>query len=220
MRLRRRDVGGSAPAARRGCRGCPSPTWMCCGIPTSCIPACGGWESNGGAAATADRQCPRRRRRLAPETHWMQSAEPISFGDWARLLNFKANHRKVIIADDGRDGLVTVVGSANPHDASSAHSKRGPQVTGPATLPLLHSELEVAASPAGRVTWPPRALHLPPASTGNTTATNEGRYGRRHSHGAARQAGCHATRREYRHRHVLCADRAVIESLLAASAVA
>jgi hypothetical protein len=73
-----------------------------------------------------------------------ESSDPISFGDWARLLNFKANHRKVLIADDGREGLVTIVGSANPHDASSAHSNTAVKITGPATLPLLQSELQVA----------------------------------------------------------------------------
>lgn len=73
-----------------------------------------------------------------------ESAEPISFGAWARLLNFKANHRKVIIADDGHDGLVSIVGSANPHDASSAHSNAALKITGPAMLPLLQSELQVA----------------------------------------------------------------------------
>ncbi len=73
-----------------------------------------------------------------------ESAEPISFGAWARLLNFKANHRKVIVADDGHDGLVAIVGSANPHDASSAHSNAALKVTGLAMVPLLRSELEVA----------------------------------------------------------------------------
>jgi HKD family nuclease len=73
-----------------------------------------------------------------------ESAEPISFGAWARLLNFKANHRNVIVADDGHDGLVTIVGSANPHDASSAHSNAALKVTGPAMVPLLQSELEIA----------------------------------------------------------------------------
>src|SRR5882757_936896 len=73
-----------------------------------------------------------------------ESSEAISFGAWARLLNFKANHRKVIIADDGRDGMVTIVGSANPHDASSAHSNVALKVRGPATRPLLQSELDIA----------------------------------------------------------------------------
>ena len=43
----------------------------------------------------------------------------VTFGAWARLLNFKANHRKVIIGDDGKGGMVGIVTSANPHDASS-----------------------------------------------------------------------------------------------------
>ncbi len=42
------------------------------------------------------------------------------------LLNFKANHRKLIVADfasdDGARGLRTLVTSANPHDGSSEHS--------------------------------------------------------------------------------------------------
>ena len=48
--------------------------------------------------------------------------EEVTFGAWARLLNFKANHRKVLIADDGKRRLTGIVTSANPHDASSRHS--------------------------------------------------------------------------------------------------
>lgn len=73
-----------------------------------------------------------------------ESAAPIEFGAWARMLNFKANHRKVLIADDGRDGVVAIVGSANPHDASSGHSNLAMQVRGPVVWPLLRSELAIA----------------------------------------------------------------------------
>ena len=48
--------------------------------------------------------------------------DQVTFGAWARLLNFKANHRKVIIGDDGKGGIAGIVTSANPHDASSLHS--------------------------------------------------------------------------------------------------
>lgn len=68
----------------------------------------------------------------------------VTFRAWARLLNLKANHRKVLIADDGGTGIVGMVGSANPHDASSAHSNLALQVRGPALLPLLQSELDLA----------------------------------------------------------------------------
>lgn len=44
---------------------------------------------------------------------------------WLALLNFKANHRKVIVADapaaDGRRQMLTLMMTANPHDGSSAH---------------------------------------------------------------------------------------------------
>ena len=68
----------------------------------------------------------------------------VTFRAWARLLNFKANHRKVLIADDGRGRLVGIVGSANPHDASSAHSNLALELRGEALRPLLRSETEVA----------------------------------------------------------------------------
>jgi HKD family nuclease len=68
----------------------------------------------------------------------------ITFGAWARLANFKANHRKVILGDDGGSGLVGIVASANPHDGSSAHSNVAVRIRGPALAPLLASELNVA----------------------------------------------------------------------------
>ena len=69
----------------------------------------------------------------------------VSIGAWARLLNFKADHRKVIIGDDGKGGITGIVTSANPHDASSAHSNVGLKVSGAALMPLLESELAIAA---------------------------------------------------------------------------
>ena len=68
----------------------------------------------------------------------------VSFGAWARLLNFKANHRKVIIGDDGKGGITGIVTSANPHDASSLHSNVGLKLSGAALSPLLESELALA----------------------------------------------------------------------------
>jgi len=73
-----------------------------------------------------------------------ERSEPVTFGAWARLLNFKANHRKVVVADDGHGQLVALIASANPHDASSAHSNVAVKVKGPAASDLLLSELDVA----------------------------------------------------------------------------
>ena len=83
---------------------------------------------------------------------------PITFGAWARLANFKANHRKVLIADDGQDGLTGIVASANPHDASSAHSNVAAKIAGAALAPLLQSEMSLA-----RFSGWKGALNLPPA---------------------------------------------------------
>jgi hypothetical protein len=72
------------------------------------------------------------------------AGETATPGAWARLVNFKANHRKVLLADDGRGGLTGLVSSANPHDASGAHSNVALRLSGVALEPLLASELAVA----------------------------------------------------------------------------
>ena len=69
---------------------------------------------------------------------------PLPFGAWAKLLNFKANQRKVVIGDDGSGGLVGLVGSANPHDASGADSNVAARLAGPVLSSLLESELNIA----------------------------------------------------------------------------
>jgi phosphatidylserine/phosphatidylglycerophosphate/cardiolipin synthase-like enzyme len=73
-----------------------------------------------------------------------EQSQDVTFSAWARLANFKANHRKVIIGDDGGAGLVGIVASANPHDGSSSHSNVAVRIAGPALAPLLASEMEVA----------------------------------------------------------------------------
>jgi len=141
-----------------------------------------------------------------------ETSGPISFGAWARLLNFKANHRKVVIADDGRDGLVTIVGSANPHDASSAHSNVALKIAGPSTLPLLQSELEVArfSGWTGKIAIPGTAA---PAGDGRLKVVTEGGILTE-----LLERIDSAQRGEYIDIAMFyVADRAVIESLLAAS---
>ena len=67
------------------------------------------------------------------------AAHGVSLGAWARLANFKANHRKLLIAD-GADGVLHgLITSANPHDASSQHSN-----------------VALAISAAERMVWPGR----------------------------------------------------------------
>nr|WP_320166212.1 phospholipase D family protein [uncultured Methylophaga sp.] len=68
----------------------------------------------------------------------------VSARSYLNLMNFKANHRKLIIADNGEE-LTALVTSANPHDGSSAHDNVALRFNGPAAWDLLESEKAVLA---------------------------------------------------------------------------
>ncbi|MDX1775144.1 MAG: phospholipase D-like domain-containing protein [Desulfobulbales bacterium] len=68
----------------------------------------------------------------------------VSLLTYMKLLNFKANHRKVLIADSG-ETYVGFITSANPHDGSSAHGNVAVKFSGPAVSDLLATELAVLA---------------------------------------------------------------------------
>jgi phosphatidylserine/phosphatidylglycerophosphate/cardiolipin synthase-like enzyme len=68
----------------------------------------------------------------------------ITLRSWLALMNFKANHRKVIVADRNDGTLAALVTSANPHDGSSAHSNVGIGFSGELAKQLIASELGVA----------------------------------------------------------------------------
>ncbi|RUO30824.1 phospholipase [Aliidiomarina sedimenti] len=66
----------------------------------------------------------------------------VTLRSYLALLNFKANHRKLVIADSGNQ-LSALVTSANPHDGSSAHSNVALRFNGAAAWDLLDSEATV-----------------------------------------------------------------------------
>ncbi len=68
----------------------------------------------------------------------------VTVRSYLDMLNFKANHRKVLVADDGAGGLTSIVTSANPHDASSAHSNVALRVRGAPGRDLVAAESAVA----------------------------------------------------------------------------
>ena len=85
----------------------------------------------------------------SPGTAWLPNpfdsgVSKVSLRSWLALVNFKANHRKLAIADRADGDWWAVVTSANPHDASSRHSNVGLRVRGEPAAALLASELEVA----------------------------------------------------------------------------
>lgn len=80
-----------------------------------------------------------------PEGGWLPNAigsQPVTIRSYLALPNFKANHRKVLVADDGGK-LRALVSSANPHDGSSRHSNIAISFTGPAVIDVLKSEQAV-----------------------------------------------------------------------------
>ncbi len=78
--------------------------------------------------------------------------EQVTLRSWAALLNFKANHRKIVVVDEmikksnpsAGYKMVTVVTSANPHDGSSAHGNVALEVRDALWKSVVTSEAVVA----------------------------------------------------------------------------
>jgi phosphatidylserine/phosphatidylglycerophosphate/cardiolipin synthase-like enzyme len=153
-----------------------------------------------------------------------EESQSVTFRAWARLANFKANHRKVIIGDDGSGGLVGVVASANPHDGSSAHSNVAAKITGPALAPLLASEMEVARFSGWQGVIAVEQPNAPPP-TNDSKALEGGQIVRTQvlTEGAIREAVVERIGSAVRGESIDIAmfyisDRKVIDALLAAAA--
>ncbi len=97
------------------------------------------------------------------------------FGAWSRALNYKANHRKVLIADDGAGRVLGLISSANPHDPSSGHSNVALELTGDALQPLLESEFAIARSAGWVGVLPLAEPSSPERAPGSERAFAEGR---------------------------------------------
>jgi len=69
--------------------------------------------------------------------------QEVTYRSYITLLNFKANHRKVFVADH-KNTWVTIITSANPHDGSSAHSNIGILVYGDFAEEIHKAETSVA----------------------------------------------------------------------------
>lgn len=66
----------------------------------------------------------------------------VTLRSYLHLINFRANHRKTLVVDEG-DNWTGLVTSGNPHDASSRHSNNALRFSGAAALDLLASEIAV-----------------------------------------------------------------------------
>ena len=72
-----------------------------------------------------------------------ESMPPVNLRSYLAAANFKANHRKVLLTD-GPDGWRSLISSANPHDASSAHSNVALLIKGDFAREVYVSEQAVA----------------------------------------------------------------------------
>ena len=83
--------------------------------------------------------------------HPFSEDEPgITLRSYLALLNYKANHRKVILADN-HGKWTTVITSANPHDGSSAHSNIALKITGDFAREIYTAEKSVAVFSKGKL---------------------------------------------------------------------
>lgn len=89
--------------------------------------------------------------------------DPVTLRTYLALINFKANHRKILVADAGDDwvGLVT---SANAHDASSGHGNTAVRFSGPAAVDLLKTEVAIM-----RISGVEPAFSVPAVPAGEET---------------------------------------------------
>ena len=92
-----------------------------------------------------------------------RTAQRVTLRSYLKLLNMKANHRKVIVTEDG-----CMVLSANPHDASGFHSNIAFDVQGPVCADILEAERAVAAFSGGDV--PTHVMDKWTDSEGSSTA--------------------------------------------------
>ncbi len=103
------------------------------------------------------------------------TGQEVTARAYLKLLNFKANHRKLIVTDKG-----CLVTSANPHDASSFHSNIAFAGAGPICADLLAAERAVAAFSGGSVDdWPgyqaDAGAGAPQLGEGTTQLVTEGK---------------------------------------------
>ena len=96
-------------------------------------------------------------RRVAAEPPRPEGRE-VGLRTYLRLANFKANHRKIVLADH-ENRWVSLATSANPHDASSAHSNVALRVTSAELARQVYrAEMEVVRLSGGAPPFddPPR----------------------------------------------------------------
>ena len=95
-----------------------------------------------------------------PDRGWLPNVfgeEKITLRSYWHLLTFRANHRKVVVADS-EDDVVTIISTGNPHDASSHHTNMAVAIKGPLAHDVWRTERPLADIPP-----PPQSTTRPPS---------------------------------------------------------
>jgi phosphatidylserine/phosphatidylglycerophosphate/cardiolipin synthase-like enzyme len=82
----------------------------------------------------------------------------VTLRSYLDMLNFKANHRKVFMADH-QDNTVVILTSGNPHDGSAAHSNVALKITGSIWQDVYAAEAAVARLSGQKLQAPPPKIH-------------------------------------------------------------
>lgn len=92
---------------------------------------------------------------------FVSGGQRVGLDSYFRLLNFKANHRKLLVADylddQGKLKMASLVTSANPHDGSSAHGNVAIRINDFIWQDIVDSEKAVANFSAGKFISPTSA---------------------------------------------------------------
>jgi phosphatidylserine/phosphatidylglycerophosphate/cardiolipin synthase-like enzyme len=90
--------------------------------------------------------------------HPFTGNEPkVTLRSYLDMINFKANHRKVFIADHEKN-VALIITSGNPHDGSSAHSNVALKITGKLWQDVYNAEAAVARLSDSELQGPPQRL--------------------------------------------------------------
>ncbi len=98
-----------------------------------------------------------------------RDAPAVTLRSYFRMLNFKANHRKVSLSESGGN-LTSIISSANPHDGSSAHSNIALQITGAIGRDIFFTEGAVARFSGGEIGPGPKSRGITADTSGDGTA--------------------------------------------------
>jgi phosphatidylserine/phosphatidylglycerophosphate/cardiolipin synthase-like enzyme len=79
----------------------------------------------------------------------------VTLRSYFDMLNFKANHRKVFMADQ-KENAAVILTSGNPHDGSSAHSNVALKITGKLWQDVYTAEAAVAKLSGRELQGPPQ----------------------------------------------------------------